>query len=71
VRNQEKFSERILQEKWPTNWFEQSTKGGEPWIFYMSETFVDHCLVTINGTIDGAGRYSKEHNMKQLRRAKE
>ena len=56
----ESFGNRIRSEKWPDNWFRTSRKGDDPWIFYMSRGFIQHCLVTIDGVLEGVGAYLKE-----------
>ena len=54
------FGSRITEEGWPSDWFKKSTTGGDPWIFYLSEEFVAHCLRTIDEVLEGTGRYLKE-----------
>ena len=57
-----KFDNRIRNEKWPAQWFKTSRKGDEPWIFYMSPEFIQHCLETIDGVLEGVGAYLKKKN---------
>ena len=52
-----KFEKTIRQKQWPSDWFTQSTSGGEPWIFYMSADFIQHCLDTIDQVLEGVGTY--------------
>jgi hypothetical protein len=51
-----KFAERVARE-WPPHWFTSASTGGLPWIFYMSDAFVDHCLTTVDAILDGLGRF--------------
>ena len=51
-----KFAERLARE-WPSHWFSSAETGGEPWIFYMSDEFVDHCLATVEAILDGLGGF--------------
>ncbi|MES2032372.1 MAG: hypothetical protein V4477_24620 [Pseudomonadota bacterium] len=51
------FARRILDVGWPADWFGRATTGGEPWVFYLSPAFVDHCLETINAVIVGLGAF--------------
>lgn len=53
LEERQKYSKRIKDEKWPTNWFNSATSGGEPWIIYLSNEFVEHCLENIDSTING------------------
>ena len=46
--------------RWPTDWFSRATSGGAPWVFYMSSTFVTHCLNLTEQIIPGIGRFCKE-----------
>lgn len=61
AETRKKFAERILAEKWPEEWFRKAETGGQPWIFYMSPSFIDHCLQTIDRVIEGAGRFIKDN----------
>ena len=38
---------------WAADWFSKSETDNRPWMFYMSQTFIDHCL-TMSGEIIGA-----------------
>ena len=55
----ERFVNRIRDERWVT-WFSRAESGDHPWIIYMSRDFVDHCLDTIDRTIDGIGAYCRD-----------
>lgn len=46
--------------RWPEDWFSKATSGGAPWVFYMSPTFVAHCLGRTEQIISGIGRFCKE-----------
>jgi hypothetical protein len=35
-------------------------KGSEPWIYYISPDFCAHCIETIDGIMEGVGRYLKK-----------
>ena len=45
---------------WPDDWFSKATSGDAPWVFYMSPTFVAHCLDRTEQIISGIGRFCKE-----------
>lgn len=51
------FDNRIRSEGWPVDWFGRATSGGEPWVFYLSEAFVDHCLKSVDAVILGLGAF--------------
>ena len=55
-----KFGDRVRSGEWPAEWFQKSTTGDEPWIFYMSDEFIRHCLTTIDEVLEGVGAYLKK-----------
>ena len=56
----EKFGNAIRRNRWPSEWFTQSTTDGKPWIFYMSSEFIQHCFSTIDQVLEGVGDYLGE-----------
>jgi hypothetical protein len=56
----DKFEKRIANDGWQPEWFLKSTSAGKPWIFYMSSIFIDQCIVTIEGILEGAGAYLRQ-----------
>ncbi|WP_210526936.1 hypothetical protein [Rubellimicrobium arenae] len=62
LETRQRFQNRSANQHWPKDWFEQSTSGDDPWIFYMSEKFITRCLATIDEVLDGVGRFLKERN---------
>ena len=55
-----KFNKRVQSGEWPAEWFRKATRGDEPWIFYMSDEFITHCLKTIDEVLEGVGAYFRE-----------
>lgn len=60
-----RFSELIAVEGWPDGWFNKSASGGDPWIFYMNDEFIAHCLAMIDQMLEGVGRYLKQRRTGQ------
>ncbi len=58
------FEARIRDTNWPSDWFARATRGGDPWIFYMSEIFIEHCLTTIDQVIEGLGAFVRMERQK-------
>ena len=58
----QKFGKYIKDKNWPSDWFTVATSGSEPWVFYMTDTFIDHCLVTINQVLRGIGAFARERS---------
>jgi hypothetical protein len=46
-----------LMANWPAAWFSQATSGGEPWVIYLSDDYVDHVLATIEQSLQALGRF--------------
>ena len=44
---------------WPSDWFETATSDHKPWIFYLTDTFIKHCLTTIDGVLGGVGAFAR------------
>lgn len=53
------FQDRITTDRWPSTWFSQATSGGEPWVFYMTQNFIEHCHDAANKVLDAFGRLIK------------
>lgn len=61
-----KFGELIKTEGWPREWFSRSTSDDDPWVFYMSDDFIEHCLQMIDHVLEGVGRYLSEDETGQI-----
>ena len=46
-----KFDAR--RKSWPCAWFKYSLLGDDVWMFYMSRTFISHCLDMTREVVDG------------------
>ena len=66
VDKRKKFNELIVADAWPEGWFTKSTSNDEPWIFYMSADFIEHCLHTIDQVLEGVGRYLEKGSTGQI-----
>ena len=42
------FETEIVNSAWPPDWFEKVTIDHDPWLFYMSRSFVEHCIQTMD-----------------------
>jgi hypothetical protein len=56
-----KFAARLATKEWPEEWFSEASSNDEPWVFYFTDTFIDHCLTTIEGVLTGLGAYVRKH----------
>ena len=39
-----RFEKRLRTAGWPSDWFDKATTDGDPWMFYMTPKFIDHCV---------------------------
>ena len=53
------FDRELENSCWPSDWFQVATSDGEPWMFYMSPKFIDHCLNMIEQVIKGIKDFEK------------
>lgn len=53
------FRDRIRSENWPVSWFRSSTVDNEPWIYYLSEAFIEECITLMEEILEALGRFSK------------
>jgi hypothetical protein len=54
------FQKRIADDKWPMMWFATATSGGVPWVFYMSNEFIEHCLATADSVLTAFGGFARD-----------
>jgi hypothetical protein len=55
-----KFAQRIRSKGWPSDWFSTATSDDEPWIFYFSEQYIEHCLEMIDQVLDTVGAFIRD-----------
>lgn len=53
-KDRKDFANLIKSNGW-TDCFERAESGGDPWIFYMSRKFIEHCVDTVDEVIEGIG----------------
>jgi len=57
----DKFERLIVDQGWPTDWFDRSTSAGETWIIYMSDLLIDNAMAEIDAILEGTGRFVLAH----------
>lgn len=50
-----KFEQRT--KVWPPGWFVMASHSSQPWMFWMSPAFIEHCLHIIEAVINGLGDF--------------
>lgn len=55
-----RFKQAVVESKWPAEWFSKATSNNEPWIIYMSSTFIEKCLSTFELCLEGVGRFLRQ-----------
>ena len=53
TNERERFQKRTAD--WPSDWFSMATIDHKPWIFYLTDAFIDHCLTIIDSVLGGVG----------------
>jgi len=51
-----------LVKKWPASWFQSSKTDEQPWVFYLSDSFISDCMSLIEETITALGYFAKKLN---------
>lgn len=59
VEERERFAKRIVDACWPSDWFKPATRGDKPWVNYMTDDFIRHCVAMIEEVIRGIGAFCK------------
>ena len=52
-----RFERQLSENRWSPDWFSWATSGTEPWMYYMTSGFIDHCLEMASGVIRGVGEF--------------
>ena len=60
------FRKTLRDYDWPDDWFQETTHNGNPYIFYMSDKFIDQCVETIDGILNGVGAYYRSLNKEKF-----
>lgn len=58
-----KFDRLLNAGRWPPHWFSKATTDDEPWMFYMTSAFVDHCLEIAEAVISRIEQFCLERNL--------
>jgi len=56
IKERQSFKRRI-EEEWRSDWFIVATSAEDPWIFYMSEAFIEHVLSSIERVLEIFGQF--------------
>jgi len=57
LAQRQKYWKRINSSRWDKSWFIASTTNEEPWIIYLTDMFISHCISTIENIIESIGAY--------------
>ena len=60
------FARRIETSGWPSKWFSSASTGDDPWMFYMTDTFIDLCIDKIQKIAIGIEKLKFERMREQL-----
>jgi hypothetical protein len=65
VNERTKFERRIAKGGWPPDWFATAKTDEAPWVFYLTDIFIDHCLKKTDQIIERLGAYVNEGLIRQ------
>ena len=51
------FETDIVNSPWPPDWFQKAMIDDDPWMFYMSPAFVEHCIQTMELIAKGINNF--------------
>ena len=51
IEERNRFWKRKENENWPSNWLNAATIDGEPWVIYLTDGFITHCINSIEEVI--------------------
>ena len=57
LEERKRFARRLNNSGWPSDWFSSATSGDEPWMFYMTQTFIEYCIDTIEQIAVGIEKF--------------
>ncbi len=60
VDERKRFAKKIKDDGWPSAWFSVATTNDNPWIFFMSDNFIQHCDKTIELILDAIGCFVRD-----------
>jgi hypothetical protein len=56
----ERFARMLVEEDYPERWIEKATSGGQPWIFYLSDTFITEYLTIMDEVLDALAMFIRD-----------
>lgn len=63
------FAERIKREGWDAKWFSSATSGDVPWVFYLTNEFIDEMFAIIDQVIEGFGVFIRDELLPAKRKS--
>ncbi len=69
IEERSRFWNRNINEKWPSSWLSAATSDGEPWVIYLTDDFITHCINHIEKIINGISRFIYATMLKDIKSA--
>jgi hypothetical protein len=66
-RERKSFQAQWRAENWPPTWFSLAKSDGEPWVFYMTNEFIECCVDAANRILDAFGNLIQNDLLRQFR----
>src|SRR3546814_8836871 len=61
IERREKCANQVA--RWTKGWFEKAESNQKPWVWYMSDAFIQRVLRFIDEVLDAAGQHIRLHDV--------
>ena len=61
LERREKFANQVAN--WPKGWFEKAESNHKPWVWYMSDVFIQRVLRFIDEVLEAAGQHIRLYDV--------
>lgn len=61
------FATRVTAAGCLNSWVSAATSGDDPWVFFLTEAFIDHCVATVNQSLDAIARFVRDELLPRQR----
>ena len=67
LEERKRFEIRRHESGWPSDWFDKATTDSEPWMFYMTPKFIDHCVDMAEQVMQGIEEFELARGVTRMR----
>jgi hypothetical protein len=66
IEKRDSFAKHIQNNEWPNDWFSIATTGDKPWIFVLSDNYIQHCIKTIEKVLQTIGDFVRNKMIRSI-----